>query len=107
MTDRDPSAAGDYGMILVEACSPVPFSETNHRRAIATGDLEAWQASTVPTQCANTTRRTVGGLTARQRDEVARLVRQYEAEYAISAERRGGEGLRHQRPCAGRRRLAA
>ena len=107
MTDRDPSAAGDRGMILVEARSPVPFSETMHRRAIATGDLEAWQASTVPTQCVNTARRTVGGLTARQRDEVARLVRQYEAEYDISAERRGHAGLRHQRSCAGRWRLAA
>jgi hypothetical protein len=107
MTDRDPSAAGDHGMILVEARSPMPFSETTHRRAIATGDLEAWQASTVPMQCANTARRTVGGLTAPRRHEVARLARQGEAEYDISDERRGHEGLRHERPCAGRRRLAA
>jgi hypothetical protein len=106
MTDRDPSAAGDHAMILVEARSPVAFSETTHRRAIATGDFAAWQASTVPTQCGNTARRTVGG-TARQRDEVARLVRQHQAQYDVSAERRGHEGLRHQRPCAGRRRLAA
>ena len=106
MTDRDPPAAADDGMILLEARSPVPFSETTHRRAIATGDFAAWQASTVPTQCGNTARRAVGG-TARQRDEVARLVRQHEAEHDISAERRGHEELRHQRPCAGRRRLAA
>ena len=94
-------------MILVEARSPVPFSETTRRRAIATGDLEARQASTVPTQCANTARRTVGGLTARERDEVARQVRHDEAEYDISDERRGHERLRQQRLRAGRRRLAA
>ena len=107
MTDRDPSAAGDHGMILVEARSPVPFSETTHRRAIATGDLEAWQASNVPTQCGSTARKTVGGLTARQRDKVAGLVRQHQAEYVISVEGRGREGLRQQRLRAGRRRVAA
>ncbi len=107
MSDRDGSAAGDHRPILVEARSPVPFSETTNRRAIAKGELEAWQARTVPTQCGSTARKTVGDLTARQREKIARLVRHHEAEYDISADRRGHEGLRQQRLRAGRRRFDA
>lgn len=106
MSDRDRSAAGYHRLIEVEARSPVPFSETTHRRAIAKGELDACQASTVSTQRGSTARNAVGGLTARQRDTVARLVRQHQAEHDIIAMRRGHEGLRQQRLRAGRRRPA-
>ena len=107
MSDRDRSGAEDHRLIYVEARSPVPVSETTRRRAIAKGELEAWQASTVPTECGSTARKTVAGLTARERDKIARLVRQHQGEYDISGELRWHAGLRQQRPCAERRGLAA
>jgi hypothetical protein len=44
MTDRTRSeTAHDRLIFLVEALTLVPFSETTLRRAIAKGELEAWQ----------------------------------------------------------------
>jgi hypothetical protein len=44
MTHRDgPDAGDDQLMSLSEAVALVPFSETTLRRAIARGELEAWQ----------------------------------------------------------------
>lgn len=71
--------------------------------AVASDQLEQFH----PGQCGSTARKTVGGLTARQRDKVARLARQHEAEYDISVEGRGHEGLRQQGLGAGRWRVAA
>jgi hypothetical protein len=44
MTDREGSeTAHDRLIFLAEALTLVPFSETTLRRAIARGELEAWQ----------------------------------------------------------------
>jgi hypothetical protein len=44
LSHRDRSATGDDRLIfLAEALTLVPFSETTLRRAIAKGELEAWQ----------------------------------------------------------------
>jgi hypothetical protein len=44
VTERDGSLTGDDRlMFLSEAVALVPFSETTLRRAIARGELEAWQ----------------------------------------------------------------
>ena len=44
MTERTPSSAADDVLIcLSDAVALVPFSETTLRRAIARGELEAWQ----------------------------------------------------------------
>jgi hypothetical protein len=107
MNDHDRPAAGDHRLTLVEAGRPVSFPETTHRRAIAKGELEAWPASIVLTQCGSTARNPVGGLSAAHRDKVARLVRQHQTAYDIAGQRRGHEGSRQQRLRAGRRRLAA
>lgn len=45
MSDRHCGDEGDRLISLADALSLVPFSETTLRRAIAKGELEAWQPS--------------------------------------------------------------